>query len=166
MRRLVSDLGVGEQPCVCWHKKLKHTLLQSNDFARDRYVPPGSPTCYFKSTDGHHGGWGCSTKRLNVHVAVAAAKAGGALLVDSTRKGKRFPDSFNKTVPIWACVLNRAVQRLRQEGGVPDPEGGWDTALHVPVWVVSALAHVWANSLCRFLKTHPDRVAPHERTKH
>lgn len=31
--------------------------------------------------------------------------------MDSTRKGKRFPDSMSKTIPIWACVLNRAIAR-------------------------------------------------------
>lgn len=31
------------------------------------------------------------------------------MIVDSTRKGKRFPDSMSKTIPIWTCVLNRAI---------------------------------------------------------
>lgn len=35
---------------------------------------------------------------------------GGCIIVDSTRKGKRFPDSMSKTIPIWACVLNRAIE--------------------------------------------------------
>lgn len=35
-------------------------------------------------------------------------------LVDSTRKGKRFPDSFSRTIPIWATVVNRALYRFRQ----------------------------------------------------
>lgn len=30
--------------------------------------------------------------------------------MDSTRRGKRFPDSMSKTIPIWTCVLNRAVK--------------------------------------------------------
>lgn len=29
--------------------------------------------------------------------------------MDSTRRGKRFPDSMTKTIPIWTCVLNRAI---------------------------------------------------------
>lgn len=33
--------------------------------------------------------------------------------MDATRKGKRFPDSMSKTIPIWTCVLNRAIQRFR-----------------------------------------------------
>lgn len=31
-------------------------------------------------------------------------------MVDSTRKGKRFPDSMSKTIPIWTCVLNRSIR--------------------------------------------------------
>ena len=30
--------------------------------------------------------------------------------MDSTRKGKRFPDSMSKTIPIWTCVLNRSIR--------------------------------------------------------
>lgn len=39
---------------------------------------------------------------------------GGCIIVDSTRKGKKFPDSMSKTIPIWTCVLNRAVARNRR----------------------------------------------------
>ena len=35
---------------------------------------------------------------------------GGCIIVDSTRKGKRFPDSMSKTIPIWTCVLNRSIR--------------------------------------------------------
>lgn len=34
------------------------------------------------------------------------------MIVDSTRKGKRFPDSMSKTIPIWTCVLNRAISNF------------------------------------------------------
>ena len=34
---------------------------------------------------------------------------GGCVIVDSTRRGKRFPDSMSRTIPIWTCVLNRAI---------------------------------------------------------
>ncbi|CAN0474608.1 unnamed protein product, partial [Ectocarpus sp. 8 AP-2014] len=64
-------------------------------------------TCYFKSTDGHSRRWAFSYTRLNIHLAAAAAAAGGCIVVDSTRAGKRFPDSFTATVPIWCCLLNR-----------------------------------------------------------
>lgn len=40
---------------------------------------------------------------------------GGCIIVDATRKGKRFPDSMSKTIPIWTCVLNRAIQAFRRD---------------------------------------------------
>eukprot|EP00884_Botryococcus_braunii_P013654 jgi/Botrbrau1/2228/Bobra.101_2s0056.1 len=117
------------------------------------YVPHCSYTCYFKSTDGHNGNWSFSTTRLNLHVAAAAAEHGGCIIVDATRRGKTFPDALTKTVPCWAAVLNRAVDLYRRERGsshhgeeVPtspqgeskegcDNAGGWDTALHLPLWI-------------------------------
>lgn len=45
-----------------------------------------------------HGRWSFSYTRLNMHLAAAAAASGGCILVDSTRTGKRFPDSFTATV--------------------------------------------------------------------
>ena len=80
------------------------------------YTPPGltSRSAYFKSSDGHCGHWQFSTVRLNLSVVAAAVEAGGCWLVDSTRQGKRWPDSFSRTVPIWCCVVNRAVRRNRQ----------------------------------------------------
>jgi tRNA A64-2'-O-ribosylphosphate transferase len=64
-------------------------------------------TCYFKSSDGHSRRWSFSYTRLNSHLACAAGKARGCIIVDSTRRGKQFPDSFTATVPLWAAVLNR-----------------------------------------------------------
>ncbi|KIY93454.1 tRNA A64-2'-O-ribosylphosphate transferase, partial [Monoraphidium neglectum] len=55
------------------------------------YAPRFDATCYFKSTDGHNGWWSFSTTRLNMALAEAAAARGGAVVVDATRKGKRFP---------------------------------------------------------------------------
>lgn len=37
------------------------------------------------------------------------------MIVDSTRRGKRFPDSMSKTIPIWTCVLNRAIAHFRRD---------------------------------------------------
>lgn len=46
---------------------------------------------------------------------------GGCIIVDATRKGKRFPDSMSKTIPIWICVLNRSISnylnKSRCDGG-------------------------------------------------
>lgn len=127
--------------------------------------------CYFKSTDGHAHHWKFSAARLNVHVlqriiqhaqsgansadggettvAVASPRCSGALFVDSTRKGKRFPDSFSRTMPIWCAVWNRALLEVRQRAanataaaGADSPDtsasdAAWDTALHMPLWVRS-----------------------------
>ncbi|CAM9229889.1 unnamed protein product, partial [Hapterophycus canaliculatus] len=113
-------------------------------------------TCYFKSTDGHSGRWAFSYTRLNMHLAAAAAASGGCIVVDSTRAGKRFPDSLTATVPIWCCLLNRLVapehntvgrvsscsaggQSGCDEGASPpskhDSDSVWDTALHTPRWL-------------------------------
>ena len=58
------------------------------------YAPDPDGTCYFKSTDGHIGQWSFSTVRLNLHVAELALRHGGVCIVDSTRRGKRFPVGF------------------------------------------------------------------------
>ncbi|THU52410.1 hypothetical protein C4D60_Mb10t03700 [Musa balbisiana] len=78
------------------------------------YAPRFEATCYFKSTDGHTNNWCFSTSRLNLHLARLAGQRGGCLIVDSTRKGKRFPDSMSKTIPIWACVINCAIKNYLQ----------------------------------------------------
>ncbi|CAM9609314.1 unnamed protein product [Scytosiphon promiscuus] len=113
-------------------------------------------TCYFKSTDGHSGRWAFSYTRLNMHLATAAAASGGCIVVDSTRAGKRFPDSLTATVPIWCCLLNRLAAPENDVGrdasnsspsGEDDDHDGesplpklksgsvWDTALHTPRWL-------------------------------
>jgi hypothetical protein len=131
--------------------------------------PPASSLradeCYFKSADGHTGNWVFSLSRLNVHVAAAAVRDAGCIIVDSTRNGKRFPDSFSRTIPIWCCIVNRAVAAVRRrQAAISDDSGGdaadagggcddstlagdgdgrhsavdacaWDAALHLPSWV-------------------------------
>jgi len=63
--------------------------------------------CYFKSTDGHDRNlsFNCTT-RLNLNVAEKAALFGGALIVDSTRRGKVFPDAMRATIPLWCAIVN------------------------------------------------------------
>ena len=58
-------------------------------------------------------------------VLLWVGQRGGCIIVDSTRKGKRFPDSMSKTIPIWTCVLNRAILncRNRMDGAVVLMEG-------------------------------------------
>ena len=76
---------------------LNHVLFQS------------ATTCYFKSTDGHDNQYVFSLSRLNLDFALKVAGAGGGLVVDSTRQGKRFPDSFKATIPIWAACINALI---------------------------------------------------------
>ncbi|KAD6454797.1 hypothetical protein E3N88_09503 [Mikania micrantha] len=119
------------------------------------YAKKFHSSCYFKSTDGHTNNLSFNTSRLNLHVATLAGQRGGCMIVDSTRKGKRFPDSnsMSKTIPIWTCVLNRAILNYRNKmKGINKPkEGGtssahnsdtsvqeslkWDPSLHLPLWV-------------------------------
>ena len=54
--------------------------------------------CYFKSTDGHESSWSFSLSRMNLEFARVAAQRSGAVVVDSTRMGKAFPDSMTATV--------------------------------------------------------------------
>jgi len=112
------------------------------------YHPFFDATCYFKSTDGHFGHWSFSQSRLNLHIAVQAAERGGAMIVDSTRKGKEFPDSLTRTIPIWAAVLNALVAKEPNDLSPPTP------AVILPPWVpaseaatVSALVQEWAQAL-------------------
>ncbi|SCV68467.1 BQ2448_588 [Microbotryum intermedium] len=93
------------------------------------------PHAYFKSTDGHAGQHDfnlrsnyilnavtgkCEKKdRGERHRATSYAIVGrrsdsffccicSITLVDSTRRGKRFPDALSKTIPTWCAVLNAA----------------------------------------------------------
>ncbi|KVI01215.1 Initiator tRNA phosphoribosyl transferase [Cynara cardunculus var. scolymus] len=118
------------------------------------YAKKFHSNCYFKSTDGHTNNLSFNTSRLNLHLAILAGQRGGCMIVDSTRKGKRFPDSMSKTIPIWTCVLNRAILNYRNKmDGINKPmEEGvnssaqnsdttvhespkWDSSLHLPLWV-------------------------------
>lgn len=92
-------------------KKFAQFPIIPNQRAGDWYVSPYLKThghsVYFKSTDGHFGEWNVSLKRLNLHILEVIAMHKGAVIVDITKKGKRFPDAFAKTVPIWLAVLNK-----------------------------------------------------------
>jgi len=45
-------------------------------------------------------------RRLNLHVLECVGRHCGVVLVDSTRRGKRFPDALSRTVPVWIAVMN------------------------------------------------------------
>lgn len=47
-----------------------------------------------------------------MHILQLAQQHHGLVIVDSTRKGKRYPDSFLKTIPIWCHVLNTAIYQV------------------------------------------------------
>ncbi|KAJ1822324.1 tRNA A64-2'-O-ribosylphosphate transferase [Coemansia sp. RSA 2598] len=73
------------------------------------YVDPlisHAQSVYFKSTDGHNRNWKFSLRRANTHLFDVLRMHGGCVIVDSTRQGKRMPDSFSKTIPIWCAVWN------------------------------------------------------------
>jgi Rit1 N-terminal domain len=70
--------------------------------------------CYFKSGDGHNNHWRFSQSRLNLELARAASSQ-ICLVVDSTRQGKKFPDSLSATVPIWCSVINWIVLDMKGE---------------------------------------------------
>lgn len=93
-------------------------------------------SCYFKSTDGHVHKWEFSSKRLNMNVALAACASEGCIIVDSTRRGKRFPDSMSYTIPIWCAVLNHIVLGL-----------GVHESLHLPPWIPTGLSEAVLLSL-------------------
>lgn len=95
---------------------------------------------YFKSTDGHSLNWDFNLKRLNLHFVKLLAAEKGAILVDITRTGKRFPDSLSKTVPIWCCVINCAVAQYRELNSLTSPTF-WDTDLHTLPAIVSRNEH-------------------------
>ncbi|KAH7074434.1 initiator tRNA phosphoribosyl transferase-domain-containing protein [Paraphoma chrysanthemicola] len=85
--------------------------LVANERCGSWYIPleRKNDSVYFKSTDGHMGEWGFSLRRLNLQLLDVVNKYGGAIVVDSTRRGKSMPDALSKTIPIWCCVINRAL---------------------------------------------------------
>ena len=73
---------------------------------------------------------------VNAFSCNQVGQKGGCIIVDSTRKGKRFPDSMSKTIPIWTCVLNRAIQRYRSmvhENGSIECKVSERFSLHFPI---------------------------------
>lgn len=113
-------------------------------------------SCYFKSADGHYGRWTVAMSRLNVHVieaiyALDERPARCVVIVDATQHGKKCPDSFSKTIPLWAHAVNIAC-------GVTeiDPQSLY------PSWVphaeVCAMASV-AEAAARHLRDSPEWVS-------
>ncbi|KAI7263315.1 tRNA '-O-ribosylphosphate transferase [Hortaea werneckii] len=93
-------------------------------------------SAYFKSTDGHHGEWSFSLRRLNLQILDLVGEGGGCIIVDSTRRGKSMPDALSKTIPIWICVLNRLL--------FPSSSSSTSAAvhdLHTPETLISPSEH-------------------------
>ncbi|KAF2004539.1 hypothetical protein P154DRAFT_485242 [Amniculicola lignicola CBS 123094] len=85
--------------------------LVANERCGSWYIPLEKKvgSAYFKSTDGHTNEWSFSLRRLNMQILDIIEEFGGCVIVDSTRRGKSMPDALSKTIPIWCCVLNRAL---------------------------------------------------------
>ncbi|GAA6011828.1 hypothetical protein JCM11491_000764 [Sporobolomyces phaffii] len=83
------------------------------------YVKPTetTPHAYFKSTDGHTNEHNFNLRRANLALLPLVKIRKGIILVDSTRRGKRFPDALSKTIPLWCATLNAARRKLVS----PDP---------------------------------------------
>lgn len=87
---------------------LSHYPLIPNERCGTWYLPSNEycTTTYFKSTDGHTNEWKFSYRRLNLHLIPIIKDNGGVVIIDSTRRGKPFPDALLKTIPIWCAVIN------------------------------------------------------------
>jgi len=96
------------------------------------YVKAAHEECYFKSTDGHYGKATVNTRRLNFNVLETLKLNHGVIIVDSTRRGKQFPDSFSRTIPIWCATVNNALHEIRIGLGL----SGYDHLdLVMPEWI-------------------------------
>ncbi|GAA5897448.1 hypothetical protein JCM6882_001889 [Rhodosporidiobolus microsporus] len=82
----------------------------ANQRAGAWYVKPSDEKAhaYFKSTDGHANEHNFNLRRANLALLPLIKERQGIIFVDSTRRGKRFPDALSKTIPLWCAVLNRA----------------------------------------------------------
>jgi tRNA A64-2'-O-ribosylphosphate transferase len=109
--------------------------LVANERCGSWYIRPEQKTegVYFKSTDGHTGEWSFSLRRLNLQLLDVVQKHGGAVIVDSTRRGKSMPDALSKTIPIWCCVINRAVFGADSEHAMYTPPQAVSSSEHAQI---------------------------------
>ncbi|CBQ71960.1 related to RIT1-initiator tRNA phosphoribosyl-transferase [Sporisorium reilianum SRZ2] len=121
------------------HALFPSLLLTANLRCGAWYTDPAitSAVSYFKSTDGHTHQWSFSLKRSNLHLVPLIVDAGGAIVVDSTRRGKSIPDALSKTIPVWCAVLNGASRR-RYGCPAEDAEG---FVLETPQWMIPPSEH-------------------------
>ncbi|KAK5073511.1 tRNA A64-2'-O-ribosylphosphate transferase [Lithohypha guttulata] len=89
------------------------TSFLSQEPRNEKRVDVQPVSAYFKSTDGHVSQWSFSTRRLNLPVLQllghASSQGTGCVLIDTTRRGKSYPDALRRTVPIWSTVWNRVL---------------------------------------------------------
>jgi tRNA A64-2'-O-ribosylphosphate transferase len=109
--------------------------LVANERCGSWYIRPEKKTegVYFKSTDGHTGEWSFSLRRLNLQLLDVVQKHEGAVVVDSTRRGKSMPDALSKTIPIWCCVINRAVFGAEIEHAMYTPPQAVSSSEHAQI---------------------------------
>lgn len=91
-------------------------------------------TCHFKSTDGHTGSWRFSLKRLNLQVFHQATKTRNkqtniVIILDAS-VNKTMPDSFTRTIPLWAAVLNQTAGCYQQQQQQQTPPSTCETHCH------------------------------------
>lgn len=88
--------------------------------AFNKSTHPSTLSAYFKSTDGHVNQWSFSTRRLNLPVLELLGFAGGAVLIDTTRRGKSYPDALRRTLPVFTSVWNQTLFGDSGDTGVND----------------------------------------------
>eukprot|EP01130_Rhizamoeba_saxonica_P005397 TRINITY_DN2154_c5_g1_i1.p1 TRINITY_DN2154_c5_g1~~TRINITY_DN2154_c5_g1_i1.p1 ORF type:complete len:360 (+),score=63.40 TRINITY_DN2154_c5_g1_i1:158-1237(+) len=103
-------------------------------------------SCYYKSSDGHYGQWRFPLNRINLHVVQHVIDTGGCVIIDSTRKGKRYPDSFSRTIPLWASTINHMVFNNISV----DDEDLWLT-VHTPSWISESETELMSLRIPTFL---------------
>lgn len=111
----LASIALDAQFVVSLRARFPGAPLLANLRCGGWYAPRPDGACHFKSTDGHARNAGFSLTRLNVAALRALATRGAALLIDSTRSGKRHPDAATRTAPLWAAVLNEVRRRRRWE---------------------------------------------------
>lgn len=160
----LASIALDAQFVASLHARLPDAPLLANLRCGGWYAPVADGSCQFKSTDGHARNAGFSLTRLNVEALRALATCGAALLIDSTRSGKRHPDAATRTAPLWVAVLNEVRRRLRwkrinlrrglegesagcvdlsrDEATAPPAEGAWAPA--DPAWRAIPVLPPWA----------------------
>ena len=159
LKQRVYDVLARESPHEATTQRMKSFPWLPNKSCGSWYLPPNELTTstevYFKSSDGHiTSRYAFSLKRLNLPLIELLHQVSSCFLVDSSVR-KILPDSFSRTIPVWCCVMNRIVQKYRQEFLQLDEnnqcdhfnESEWDTVLYAPASIVSPEEYAEISSL-------------------